>query len=513
MQNSENIKVAVRFREGKIDENIKIDTLKGIVKLEDQEFIFDKVFDTKTTQETIFNDLAKNIVEWVIEGYNSTIFAYGSTGCLDPYTKVLLYDKTTKYAKDIKIGDVLMGDNLEPRNVLQLFSGTDDMYDIIRENDISYTVNKSHILTLKFKGIKRLIVKDKNFYVSYGDEERMFTRYIDAKIFYNSYDVIDISVEDYLKKSERWKNNYNGIKVSFDEGKNTYHKIIVKYKNNGFYNGFMLDKNHRFLLSDGTITHNSGKTYTMFGNADVKNQLGIIPRTCEELFNIINSKDDVIEAQLKCSFLEIYMEQIKDLLQNNSKNLKIRQNNDNVYVQGLTEKYVYNTNDIMNQIKTGYQYRSIASTALNNTSSRSHAVLTLTLTQKIQDNSIITSKLHLIDLAGSENVAKSEAQGITLTEAQNINKSLSCLGNVIYALTEKNRDHIPYRDSKLTYLLQDSLGGNAKTVLIATANPAVYNETLSTLKFAKRAKEIKNAPKINKNDSIENLLATIEKLN
>jgi kinesin family protein 5 len=264
----------------------------------------------------------------------------------------------------------------------------------------------------------------------------------------------------------------------------------------------------------------SGKSFTMFGSEDGKTEKGIIPRACDTLFQNINNSEDVVEANMKCSFLEIYREHIRDLLDTtksdtNDGGLRIRYNpNRGAYVQGLIEKYVYSSQDILSTIKEGTMQRTIASTSLNSVSSRSHAVLTLILTQKLSDGSEIVSKLHLIDLAGSENVGRSEVQGITLTEAQTINKSLSCLGNVIYALTEKGREHIPYRDSKLTYLLQDSLGGNAKTILIATASPSslCYSETIGTLKFAKRAKEIKNIPKINKNESIPQLLQTIEVL-
>lgn len=261
----------------------------------------------------------------------------------------------------------------------------------------------------------------------------------------------------------------------------------------------------------------SGKSYTMFGEKS-KNEKGIIPRTCEMLFQNINNNEEVAEAILKCSFLEIYREHIRDLINYKNEteiNLKLRQNEmKGVYVQNLVEKYVYSPQDILNTIAEGVLQRTTSSTALNNVSSRSHAVLTLTLTQKLNDGTETVSKLNLIDLAGSENVSKSEVQGTALSEAQTINKSLSCLGNVIYALTEKGREHIPYRDSKLTYLLQDSLGGNSKTILIATINPSLscMSETLNTLKFAKRAKDIKNIPKINKNESIINLLQTIESL-
>ena len=250
---------------------------------------------------------------------------------------------------------------------------------------------------------------------------------------------------------------------------------------------------------------NSGKTFTMFGT---ESNPGIVPRTCKHIFSCLTNA----EYNIKCSFLEIYREKIRDLLDPESKDLKLRQNIKGVYVHGLKEKLVYNPNEIIEYINYGMNQRVVGSTALNSSSSRSHAILTITISQTMADSSEVISKLNMIDLAGSENVAKSEVQGINLLEAQTINKSLSALGNVIYALTEKGREHIPYRDSKLTYLLQDSLGGNSKTIIIGTANPsksALY-ETTETMKFIRRAKNLGNTPKVNKNESVESLLKTIE---
>jgi len=259
----------------------------------------------------------------------------------------------------------------------------------------------------------------------------------------------------------------------------------------------------------------SGKTHTMFGD-DYDNR-GVIHRACELLFHTINDDENVVDAKIKCSFLEIYRENIRDLLVPRSASftpsLRIRQHTSKgIYVNGLIEKFVYTPDDVISTIRDGAHQRSTGTTAINDSSSRSHAVLTLIATQTMTDGTEMISKLNLIDLAGSENIGKSEATGVTLLEAQQINKSLSSLGNVIYALTEKSRDHIPYRDSKLTYLLQDSLGGNSKTILIATASPSIisYSETLNTLKFAKRAKEIKNTPIVNRNESHANLIKTIE---
>lgn len=254
----------------------------------------------------------------------------------------------------------------------------------------------------------------------------------------------------------------------------------------------------------------TGKTYTMFGE---ENDLGIIPRACESIFRNMNK--ELLTWSVKFSFIEIYNENIRDLLNHRNSDLAIRKCEKGIYIQGLTEKLVYSPDDILSSISEGSKQRSVSSTHVNSVSSRSHALLTITVTQTGIDESEIVSKLNLVDLAGSENVGRSEVHGVALAEAQNINRSLSALGNVINALTEVGRDHIPYRDSKLTYILQDSLGGNSKTVIIGTASPstAVVSETLSTMKFAKRAKEIKNAPKVNKNESHINLLKTIEMLN
>lgn len=267
----------------------------------------------------------------------------------------------------------------------------------------------------------------------------------------------------------------------------------------------------------------SGKSYTMFGHESGKYELrGIIPRVCHDIFNIINNDENTIESRIKCSFLEIYQERIRDLLVPKKKNreadnssLKIRQSTKRgIYVQGLLEKFVYSDDDILKIISDGSEQRVVASTSLNSVSSRSHSVLTIFITQVLSDGSEVESRINLIDLAGSENVGKSEVQGVNLAEAKLINKSLSTLGNVINALTEKNREHVPFRDSKLTYLIQDSLGGNSKTIVICTASPSILSktETISTLKFAKRIKEVRNIPKINKNESIPNLLRTIEEM-
>jgi hypothetical protein len=243
-------------------------------------------------------------------------------------------------------------------------------------------------------------------------------------------------------------------------------------------------------------------------------QRGIIPRLVEDIFLSIEECDEELEFTIKCSYIEIYLEKIRDLIQPDRDNLKIREAaTGGVYIEECSESYVGSKEEIFALLAEGQNSRAIAATKMNAESSRSHSVFILTLRQNNKTTgSKKVSKLFLVDLAGSEKINKTGAEGQTLNEAKYINKSLSALGNVISALTEGN-SHVPYRDSKLTRLLQDSLGGNSRTVLIITASPALFNleETISTLRFGSRAKKIKNTPRINQELSVteyKQLLAT-----
>ena len=256
----------------------------------------------------------------------------------------------------------------------------------------------------------------------------------------------------------------------------------------------------------------TGKTFTMEGftydNMDSKR--GIIPRTIEDIFQYIesNSNRDT-KFIIRAAYLQIYNEMISDLLKPNStnKNLNIREDKKKgLYVEHLSEWAVRGPNDIYALLERGASCRAIANTNMNDVSSRSHAVFMIIVEQMISDSDlngkqiIKVGRLNLVDLAGSERTRVTGATGKQLEESKKINKSLSALGNVINALTDpKGRTHIPYRDSKLTRLLENSLGGNCKTTMIATISPAQcsFNESLSTLNFAKRAKNIKNRPIIN----------------
>lgn len=243
---------------------------------------------------------------------------------------------------------------------------------------------------------------------------------------------------------------------------------------------------------------------------------GIIPRACEHIFSHIENDKNGTEYLLKCSFIEIYKENIHDLLDNNFvSNLKVHETPlKGVWIQGLSEHYVSTVNEIIAFLKSGERHRAVSSTRMNSNSSRSHSLFTLTLTQKFQDGSSKEGKLNLVDLAGSEKVGKTGASGETLEEAKKINQSLSALGNCINALTKSKRGHVPYRDSKLTHILRESLGGNSKTTLLIACSPHIYNieETISTLKFGQRAKSIKNSVHVNQQRSVKELEAIIKNL-
>ena len=250
----------------------------------------------------------------------------------------------------------------------------------------------------------------------------------------------------------------------------------------------------------------AGKTYTMLGNDD---NPGIMPYTLKELFNEIKLYPER-SYKIKLWYLEIYNENIRDLLVNDSENLELREDPiKGIFINGITEKETDSHEDILSLLKKGNKNRTTEETDANETSSRSHAILQISVSYKETqnkdnlNNSIKFGKLSLIDLAGSERASMTGNKGIRLIEGGNINRSLLVLGNCINALCESNikgnKPHIPYRDSKLTRLLKDSLGGNSRTVMIANVSPFAYNfdDTYNTLKYAERAKHIKT--KINKN--------------
>ena len=258
----------------------------------------------------------------------------------------------------------------------------------------------------------------------------------------------------------------------------------------------------------------SGKTYTMEGISSDNDLCGIIPRMMNLVFEIINSGSSDIEFSVKCQYYQIYNEKIQDLIDTTKTDLAIREDkNKGIWVGECTEKYVESEQEMIDFFNTGSNNRIVSSTKMNAISSRSHSLFSVTIYQRnVITESSKTGKLYFVDLAGSEKMSKAGVEGNTmLKEAQNINKSIMTLGMVINALT-KGAKHIPYRDSKLTRVLQESLGGNSLTYLIINCSPNMLNqaETLSTLRFGQRAKLIKNKVVANTQQSVKELMMKLK---
>uniref|UniRef100_A0A8C3HTW3 Kinesin-like protein n=2 Tax=Emydidae TaxID=8476 RepID=A0A8C3HTW3_CHRPI len=262
----------------------------------------------------------------------------------------------------------------------------------------------------------------------------------------------------------------------------------------------------------------TGKTFTMEGVRAVPELRGIIPNSFAHIFGHIAKAEGDTRFLVRVSYLEIYNEEVRDLLgKDQTQRLEVKERPDvGVYIKDLSA-YVVNNADDMDRIMTlGHKNRSVGATNMNEHSSRSHAIFTITIecSEKGVDGNmhVRMGKLHLVDLAGSERQTKTGATGQRLKEATKINLSLSTLGNVISALVDGKSTHVPYRNSKLTRLLQDSLGGNSKTMMCANIGPADYNydETISTLRYANRAKNIKNKARINE-DPKDALLRQFQK--
>ncbi|XP_070840390.1 kinesin-like protein KIF16B [Chaetodon trifascialis] len=310
-----------------------------------------------------------------------------------------------------------------------------------------------------------------------------------------SYDSMDCKSSTYVSQEKVFKDLGSDVLKAAFEG---YNACVFAYGQTG-----------------------SGKSYTMMGNPG---DAGLIPRFCEGLFSRISEATRWDEASFRTevSYLEIYNERVRDLLRRKSTqtyNLRVREHpKDGPYVEDLSKHLVQNYSDVEELMEAGNINRTTASTGMNDVSSRSHAIFTINFTQAKFDAEMpseTVSKIHLVDLAGSERADATGATGVRLKEGGNINKSLVTLGNVISSLADMSQDgvntnlkkksvFVPYRDSVLTWLLKDSLGGNSKTIMIATISPADvnYGETLSTLRYANRAKNIINKPTINEDSNV-----------
>ncbi|XP_061110071.1 kinesin-1 heavy chain-like isoform X2 [Conger conger] len=274
-----------------------------------------------------------------------------------------------------------------------------------------------------------------------------------------------------------------------EQAYNACAKQIVKDVLNG-YNGTM--------FAYGQTS--SGKTHSMEGVLHDPEMMGIIPRIVQDIFNHIYSLEENVEFHIKVSYFEIYLDRIKDLLDVSKTNLAVHEDKNRVpYVKGCTERFVCSPEEVMDTIDEGKSNRHIAMTNMNEHSSRSHSLFLINVKQEnSQTEQKLSGKLYLVDLAGSEKVGKTGAEGVVLDEAKNINKSLSSLGIVISALADGST-YVPYRDSKMTRILQDSLGGNCRTTIIICCSPSAFNEaeTKTTLMFGQRAKTIKNSVCVN----------------
>uniref|UniRef100_A0A8B9TRB0 Kinesin-like protein n=1 Tax=Anas platyrhynchos TaxID=8839 RepID=A0A8B9TRB0_ANAPL len=236
----------------------------------------------------------------------------------------------------------------------------------------------------------------------------------------------------------------------------------------------------------------SGKTHTMEGKLHDPQLMGIIPRIAHDIFDHIYSMDENLEFHIKV---------IRDDTLLSKTNLAVHEDKNRVpYVKGCTERFVSSPEEVLDVIDEGKANRHVAVTNMNEHSSRSHSIFLINIKQEnVETEKKLSGKLYLVDLAGSEKVSKTGAEGAVLDEAKNINKSLSALGNVISALAEGTKTHVPYRDSKMTRILQDSLGGNCRTTIVICCSPSIFNEaeTKSTLMFGQRAKTIKNTVSVN----------------
>ena len=542
-----------------------------------KDFIYDYVFNPDATNAGVFAKVGEPVIANAFAGYNTCVFAYGQSGCFAPGTPVMLYDGRYKNVENITLGDVLMGDDSTPRHVSKLYSGYEPMYTIIPQTEgfDSYTVNYSHTLVCKVsKQIKEIPLSK---YLYNGFSYPVVTCVPEFNAEPHNAEASDLigQLAAMLNASITQRREYLlnlfsqpvtcessatfdidaaalvvqlGRSLSYTTHISAYHAKhtvtlgdqcaeftpLIKYRGVSRYYGFKLDKNGRFIGAGYNLLRNSGKTHTMIGDQFEAASPGLIPRVAAALFdrqstnNGLDVRGAKINYKLQLSYLEIYSEEVKDLLGARSERLAVRLDpKTGPFVESLTKVSIGSFAELMRHITEGNARRTIAATMLNDLSSRSHAIVTVYFTQLIDEPNAgkireVMSKINLVDLAGSERVGESGVTGINFKEATIINKSLTTLGRVISTLSDKFKSRIPsiggapqmpdipvpFRDSKLTFILKESLAGNSKTYLIATItpDPAFTSETISTLRFASNAKQIINRVKVNEDPDDQKIL-------
>jgi hypothetical protein len=547
-----------------------------------KDFIYDYVFNPDTTNAGVFAKVGEPVIANAFAGYNTCVFAYGQSGCFAPGTPIMLYDGRYKNVENITLNDVLMGDDSTPRRVSKLYSGYEPMYTVIpqAEGFDSYTVNYSHTLVCKVYGRIKEIPLSKYLYNGYSyPVVTCVPEFKTASVTLNTPATISalaavlnapiVQRREYLlnifpppvtcESSATFDMDVASLVVQLGRSLgytthisayNAEHTVtlgdqcaeftpVIKYRGVSRYYGFKLDKNGRFIGAGYNLLRNSGKTHTMIGDQFESASPGLIPRIAAALFdrqstnNGLDVRGAKIRYKLQLSYLEIYSEEVKDLLGARSERLAVRLDpKTGPFVESLTKVPVGSFAELMRHITEGNSRRTVASTMLNDLSSRSHAIVTIYFTQLIDEPSAgkireVMSKINLVDLAGSERVGESGVTGINFKEATIINKSLSTLGRVISTLSDKFKSRIPsiaglpggpqapgsdvpvpFRDSKLTFILKESLAGNSKTYLIATItpDPAFTSETISTLRFASNAKQIINRVRVNEDPDDQKIL-------
>ena len=567
------IQVAVRLRPMNNRERESIDitevtntaiTLTNPQTNKVNQYNFDHVYDSTTSQQQIYDDIGRAAIDNALTGYNGCIFMYGQTGCFARGTPIRLADGTTKPVEQITLQDQILGDDSTIRNVQRLFSGVEMMFEIcpLLPGFDSYVVNESHIMVFaklgdgantEFQPIEVPLraylamsaadqaryqcITAQPDYPTHSDYRTQMHNNILLRMPYQvrravicrllaaiaqlvipyaapSLELGKRIVE--LAKSvghpSYLKQQADGTALIYIAAFRSTFPFTVRQLAYGTYYGFMLDGNHRFVGAGYNLLRNSGKTHTMTGT---KREPGLIPRICSTLLEASLMRANACTMHI--TYMEIYSERIYDLLTSDRATLSIRQSAARgVYVEGLSEVKVDDLVELKSVITRGNAARTTGSTLMNSKSSRSHAILSLHFADPLAG---ISSTMHLVDLAGSEKISTSGVTGIAKAEAIQINLSLTVLKSVINKLilrTDK-KTHIPFRESELTRILSESLGGNSKTYMIATISPSSLNfiESRSTLRYAQVATLVVNIAQVNEDQHIVDMReasATIKSL-